>query len=119
LKKRTSIYISKKIGSVIRAGDDSLSKRIGSVCERYDAILKKESPLDMFEQKEIKVLVKAFASVDLEPAGAIYGFPFIIADIIEFAEPGIHGVLIEKLKYLTTAQTVSLIEHIEKIIKKV
>ncbi len=113
MKKRTSIFISDKIASILRKSDTSLSKRLQEVCYRYNIIVKKNSPLHMFEKKEIQLLKRISKGIDFT---LVLQFSFTVCDILEREEAD-YSVLIEKIKYLSSVQVVALIEYLEEKVK--
>lgn len=118
MTKRTTIYISEKSRAVI-GNPESTSGRITVICDRYGEILRRQRVADKFSAAEMTALRQLNNGFVAEPAAMLSQCMATRAeDAIRYdnlaAEYGCDGAgMVEKLRGLTYAEEVALIEEIE------
>jgi len=112
----TTISRQPEIEKIERPSQENFSKRLANVCERYSEIMRIEYPGKLFSLTEKEFMKEYFSDIILRPASTIHS----IAKDIEYTDYLCQkfevdkNKLLDKLKRLSYAQTVSLIEHIEE-----
>ena len=116
--KRTTIYLSDKIKSVIRPNEENLSGRLSCVSDRYASIIKKHSTIKTFNESEVDVLIWALGDVPMDHSGVILAIPVFVNDYLSHCEFEGRSHLFKKLENLSFVQLVALAEDIELLILK-
>ena len=115
MKKRTSIYISKPIAAALESAN-SISGRIGNICDRYLEIVKQARITQIFTTEELSEIIECCKGVTFSPARVIdIDIINSFAEFIEMHDRPSNGdaVLADKLRVLTYAEHVALAELIE------
>lgn len=117
MSKRTSIYLNPPIEAALD-GADSISGRIGQICDRYAEINRRARITHRFSEPEINAFRDCCNGTWFEPAQLIDD-----AVLANFEDSLIDGIAdkwqidapatIEKLRGLTYADQVALVEDIE------
>jgi len=120
---RTSLYVNEemaaKLGPLVeRFG--GLSKAVTVVSARYQEIMSidRRTVKDLFTEGEINLMLNNALPTVYEPAGVVNGA--VLADTqdedrVVFQEFGVdRGVVLEKLKSLTTGQAFALVDWLEE-----
>ena len=116
MKKRTSIYISKPIEAALTSAN-SISGRIGNICDRYLEIVKQARITQIFTTDELAEIIECCKGVTFSPARIIdIDIINCFAEFIELHDRPSNGdaLLADKLRALTYAQHVALAEFIEQ-----
>lgn len=116
MAKRTTIYLTDRAQAVL-AGGESLSGTINRIADRYYEILRR-SRIDLSEP-EINAVRDALNGWLAEPAATIHGGPALeVEDALEDGLAERHGIdgraLVAKLRALTYAQEVALVDSVEQ-----
>lgn len=117
MTKRTSIYINPPIEEALK-GADSISGRLGHVCDRYAEINRRARIAQRFSENELNALRDVCNGTVFSPAQLIDGA--VLADFEDSLQDGIAEkwsidaeATIAKLRDLAYPDQVALVEDIE------
>lgn len=116
MARRTTIYLTDRAEAAL-AGGDSLSGSINRIADRYYEILRR-SRIDLSDA-EMDAVRDALNGWLAEPAATIAGGPALeVADALDDGLAERHGIdgraLLAKLRGLTFAQEVALVDYVEQ-----
>jgi len=122
--KRTSIYLNPPLAEAIAdIGDESISGRLGQICDRYTEIRRRARIKQRFSEEELSALRDCCNGTIFGPAQLIDG-----AVLANFEDSLIDGLAekweidaattITKLRDLTYPDQVALVENIELFWRK-
>ncbi len=118
MSKRTTLYLNAPIAAAV-AGAESISGRLGAVCDRYAEILRRARILPRFTEQELDALRDCCNGTWFEPAQLIDGA--VLANFEDSLVDGLaekwaidSAALSDKLRALTYAEQVALVEEIER-----
>lgn len=118
MTKRTTIYLNPPLAAAIE-GCDSISGRLGTLCDRYAEIIRRTRVASRFTEAELNALRDCCNGTWFEPAQLIDGairanfddsLPDGLADKWDVDPDKVRA----KLDALTYADQVALVENIEK-----
>lgn len=116
MARRTTIYLTDRAEAVL-AGGESLSGSINRIADRYYEIIRR-SRIDLSDA-ELAAVRDALNGWLAEPAATIAGGPALeVADALDDGLAERHGIdgraLLAKLRGLTYAQEVALVDSVEQ-----
>lgn len=118
---KRSVYLSDQLLEVIGPidGTTSLSGRINQIAERYRFVLERTRVAERFSEPEWNLLRDSLNGVWLQPAESIRGLSIGVQDSIALdhldRKWGVDGTaLLAKLRALTVAEEVALVEAVEQ-----
>lgn len=116
MARRTTIYLTDRAEAAL-AGGDSLSGSINRIADRYYEILRR-SRIDLSDA-EMDAVRDALNGWLAEPAATISGGPALeVEDALDDGLAERHGIdgraLVDKLRELSYAQEVALVDYVEQ-----
>jgi hypothetical protein len=118
MTKRTSIYLNPPIEEALK-GADSISGRLGQICDRFAEINRRARIQQRFSAAELNALRDCSNGTWFDPAKLIDGA--VLANFEDSAPDGLYAkwgidgpATADKLRGLSYADQVALVEDIEK-----
>ena len=117
MTKRTSIYLNPPLSEALK-GADSISGRLGQICDRYAETNRRARIAQRFSEAELNAFRDCCNGTIFGPAGLIDGA--VLANFEDSAPDGLYEkwvidapATIAKLRALTYPDQVALVEDIE------
>lgn len=118
MTKRTSIYLNPPIAATIE-GAQSISGRLGAVCDRYSEIVRRSRIASRFSSAELNAMRDCCNGSWFEPAQLIDGA--VLANFEDSLVDGLAekweidaSITADKLRCLSYPEQVALVEDIER-----